>query len=118
MKCILVGLIAASLCACAPSYSDGSRVGIVTKLSNKGLFIKSWEGEMVMGGMRRHANDDGSSSMVANVFAFNVDPSVVPQVQAAQRSGRPVELVYRQWFWKPPTIEHSRVIIEVREPRE
>ena len=31
-----------------PNYSNGSRIGIVTKISEKGVFFKSWEGEMLM----------------------------------------------------------------------
>jgi hypothetical protein len=117
---ILIAISLLLLTACAPNYSDGSRVGVVNKLSHKGLIFKSWEGEMVMGGMRQQSNTDSdgntSSSMVANVFAFNVDPDMVDQVQAAQRSGRPVELVYHQWLLHPLTIENSHVIIEVKEP--
>ena len=44
--------------------------------------------------------------------------AALQQVKAAQISGKPVELVYHQWFWKPPTIDHSRVIIAVKEPHE
>ena len=117
MKSSSVALISLLLCACAPDYSEGSRVGVVTKLSYKGLFVKSWEGEMVMGGMRQHRDEDGNVSTVANVFTFNVDPSVVDKVRAAQESGRPVELVYRQWAMQPPTIENDHVIIDVRKPK-
>lgn len=117
MKNLSVALLILLLSACAPDYSEGSRVGVVTKLSYKGLIFKSWEGEMVMGGMKRHTDDNGNTSMVANVFEFNVDPPAVEKVKAAQESGQPVELVYRQWLIAPPTIHNVHVIIDVRQPK-
>jgi len=104
-----IAILMLCLSACAPHYSEGSRSGIVTKLSYKGIIWKSWEGEMVMGGMRQ---DEGGNA-VTNVFAFNVDPACVREVQAAQDSGRAVKLVYRQWLLAPWTIENGHVIVRV-----
>lgn len=78
---------------------------------------------MVMGGFRTkttsHYTAKGeyagsSNSTMANVFEFNVDESQVAKVQAAMVSGEPVELVYRQWWIRPQTIDHDHVIIDVR----
>lgn len=99
---------------CAPNYSNGSRVGVVTKLSEKGLMFKSWEGEMNMGGMRQSSDSDGHTTIVANVFTFNVDPKIVSEVKAAMDSGQRVELIYRQWAKRPVTIDNSHVVIEVK----
>lgn len=108
------GIGAAALClllaACAPEYSDGSRFGVVTKLSFKGIFWKSWEGELNMGGVKPSA--DGG--VVANVFAFNADPAAVEKLKLAMSKGQRVELVYRQWFLPPWSIEHDHVVIDVR----
>lgn len=118
MKYALLIIMLPLLTACAPNYSEGSRIGIVTKLSYKGFIWKSWEGEMNMGGMRQQRDKDGNTSAIANVFEFNVDPAAVDKVKAAQESGRAVELVYRQWAISPFTIENDHVIIDVREPKE
>lgn len=105
----IIGLLLIS--ACAPNYSDGSRIGVVTKLSRKGLMFKSWEGSMNQGGQRANANGGVS----VDTFDFNVDdPHVIAQIQEAQRTGKTVELVYRQWAISPPTIENAHVIIAVR----
>ena len=111
------------LASCMPNYSEGERHGVVVKLSRKGAFFKSWEGEAVMGGTKQkttaHYDSKGeyngsTTSNVANVFEFNVDEACVKKVQAAMESGQPARLVYRQWFWRPPTIENSYVVVDVK----
>jgi hypothetical protein len=96
-------------------YSNGSRVGVVTKLSNKGFIWKSWEGEMNISGSRNSTDSNGNSTIVANIFAFNIEsPEVVKKIQEAMQTGDRVELVYRQWGLKPITISSSYVITDVR----
>lgn len=78
------------------SRSDGSRVGTVTKFSQKGLMQKSWEGELLMGGLKTKHTDSGTVG-VANVWEFTVvDPTIVPQVQSALENGTPVLMKYHQ----------------------
>ncbi len=117
-------LIAVNTSACMPDYSEGSRVGVINKLSNKGIFFKSWEGEMSLGGFRNKTNvssgSDGSihtsTSIVANVFAFTVkDPALVGQIKAAMLSGQPVELEYSQYLLPPLSQGSSYVIVAVRK---
>lgn len=103
---ILCLVAAMSVAACIPNYSNGTRVGVVTKVSKKGLFVKSWEGEMVSAG------GDGAGVLSAP-FVFNVDPSVVLQVEEAARSGARVEVTYRQWLVNPLTIEHDHVVTAI-----
>lgn len=101
---------------CAPNYSEGERVGLVTKLSNKGLIWKSWEGSMNQGGMKEVTDDKGRASVVPNTFDFNAsDPAVIEKLRDAAKTGRRVELVYRQWFIAPLTIENSRVVVSVKD---
>lgn len=114
VRTIALCVLTLSLAACMPNYSDGSRVGTVTKLSYKGLIWKSWEGEMVMGGVRQNQDENGNLNTVANVFAFNVDPDAVEKVRKAQESGRPVKLIYRQWWLSPLTIQNDHVVIDVQ----
>lgn len=87
-------------------------MGIVTKLSYKGIFFKSWEGQLNQGGM----STDSEGNVVPNVLSFNVsDPSVIAKVKEAARSGKRVELVYNQWLITPLTIGNSHVVVDVRE---
>jgi hypothetical protein len=94
---------------CGQNYSNGERVGIVTKLSKKGLIWDSWEGEMIMA-----LPADIAGTTTPEKFEFNVAPECVDKVQAAMKSGKRVTLVYREWWYAPPTIEHDHVIIDVK----
>jgi prepilin-type N-terminal cleavage/methylation domain-containing protein len=71
-------------------YSDGERTGQVVKFSKKGVFFKTWEGEMVLGGL---------TDSIANVWKFSVrDPEVVKQIRDASVSGNRITLVYNEYF--------------------
>lgn len=89
--------------------SIGTRVGVVTKLSEKGLVYKSWEGEMLMALPASVANTTEPEK-----FEFNVDPAAIAKVMAALRSGQRVELVYREWALPPLSIDHGHVVVDVR----
>ena len=72
------------------SYSDGDCVGIITQFSHKGILWTTWEGEMVMGGIRAGGN-------VANVWEFSVtDQTIVAKLQETIASGKTVKLHYKQ----------------------
>ena len=120
VEVLIVGVIIALLAAmviplagipggAGKNYSNGTRAGQVTKLSNKGLIWKSWEAEINMGGTVQ-----GENGAIASVFAFNVAPDVVPQIKAALESGKRIEVVYRQWAVKPMSISSSYVVTEAR----
>jgi hypothetical protein len=84
------------------NYSDGVRAGQVVKFSHKGNVpgCKTWEGELVLGGLRGGAATDGSG---ANVFRFTVaDPKVIKDVQAKLDSGDHAVLTYAQPYWNGP----------------
>lgn len=111
MKKILILSLILSLClaACGPNYSNGERIGVVTKLSYKGVVFKSWEGELTPSaapGTMASANSD---------FTFNVSPEALEKVKAAIQSGKRVKLVYRQWLLQPWTIDNDHVVIDVQE---
>jgi hypothetical protein len=109
---LMGGCVARSSQGVNPHYSDGVRAGTVTKLSNKGLIWKSWEGELLVGGMRE--SSDGKS-MVPNIMEFNVsDPSIIEKLQSAIDSGQKVVLTYNQWFISPIWIENDHVIVSIK----
>lgn len=86
---LVVFLIIAGIGIGGCTTSNGSRVGLVTKLSYKGYIFRSWEGEMLVG--------KGES---ANVWAFSViDKSLVNDVKAAMLKGHRVEIEYTQQFF-------------------
>lgn len=104
MNKIIAAAIFASIVGGCFDYSDGERVGTVVKFSRKGVFCKTWEGEMVLGGMRTktstHSSGDQTyttKSLVANVWSFTVeDESLVPQFKAALESQEPIQVRYTQ----------------------
>lgn len=86
--------------------SSGSRVGIVTKFSLKGFVTDSYEGELMMG--------NGNATAV---WAFSVDKSdadMVKKVEDAMRSGKRVEVKYRQARVKGFTQDTSYTVTDVQ----
>lgn len=68
------------------SYSEGTRAGQLVKLSKRGMICKTWEGEIVLGGVK-----DG----VVNTFAFSVtDESMLPKLQEAIDKQTPITVTY------------------------
>lgn len=73
-------------------YSDGVRVGTIQKFSKKGMLVKSWEGELVMDGIKMKAGAQGGT-----VWTFSVqDPQVAAVIDDAVMSGDSVALKYCQ----------------------
>lgn len=82
------------------TYSEGERSGTITKFTRKGVFLKTWEGELRMGGM-----DQGG---YAENWEFSADDeAVIKKIQEAQRHGGKYTLKYRQQLmtqsWKGST---------------
>ena len=97
MKALFLALclMAVSTYSLAECYSDGVRVGQIQKFSQKGFINKSWEGELVLEGMKFKSNAQGASG--GNVWKFSVlDASVASAINDAVMSGNPVALKYCQ----------------------
>lgn len=54
------------------NYSDGERIGVITKFANKGIIWKTYEGEMNLGGLREQSGKSGTS-YIANLWEFSID---------------------------------------------
>jgi len=90
------------------NYSNGVRSGMINKISNKGLFWKTWEGEMALEGMVSGENSNG-----ANVWDFSIDrddpktQDLVKKIQTALSTGQKVKVDYTQklttWPWRSDT---------------
>lgn len=99
LKQLTMAFILIMLSSCS-NYSTGERTGIITKFSFKGMLWKTWEGELLQGGIRK--NQNGSE---ANVFAFSLDPDrakdqnngqLIDTIQVALENGLPVRLSYSE----------------------
>jgi hypothetical protein len=98
---ILVGLL--GIIGCSSNYSKGFRMGYVRKFSQKGLLIKSWEGELLLGGIV--STGGKTPQMVNETWEFSVDPDrahgediekVVDQLTKAAESGKLTKVYYNQ----------------------
>lgn len=78
-------------------FSEGSRAGVVVKLSKKGTAVKTWEGQLMLGvGV-------GGQGIASNIWNFSIEDAavnpetgdrVVDEVQRALDSGWRVRLNY------------------------
>lgn len=96
---------------CNDSYSEGERVGIVTKISIRGWRYKTWEGEMNLGGLTSNAN----GQIETNVWRFTVpeeDEASLKLLQEAQRSQKPVIVKYKEWMIRPGCQTDSGYIVQ------
>lgn len=78
------------------SFSNGTRAGVVIKMSKKGVIFKTYEGELNTGGF---ADSDGQ--LTSSIWAFSVvDDQVVRDLSDAELSGQRVKLHYNEKFYK------------------
>lgn len=85
--------------SCKEHYSDGERVGTVTKFSNAGVFFDSWDGHL-------NLTQTGMNS-AGEPFAFSFDndrsdqDSLIHLMEDAQRYGWKIKIIYHQvWGFK------------------
>ena len=79
------------------NYSEGERIGFITKFSKKGRFWKSWEGEL---------NLTQTGMNTSSVFQFSLDNDmqqndVVSLIDSAANNGWKVKLNYHETSFKP-----------------
>jgi hypothetical protein len=106
---VLLGLVAWVLIILYYPYSDGTRTGIVRKLSYKGYVFKTWEGELQMSGFLTPM-DGTQIATGGNLWNFSVDndrQDVVNVLKEAESTGKRVTLHYverlRQFDWRGDT---------------
>lgn len=87
---------------CGMTYSEGTRSGILTKVSKKGFIFKTYEGELIIGGL----NQGDGAVLPGVIFKFSIiDKEVYDKLESDQ--GRKVILHYKQviknFFWQGET---------------
>ncbi len=82
------------------SFSEGDRAGVVSKFSQKGVLVKTHEGELNVGAQ----GDVGNMSV--NIWPFSVannDPEIIQKLSDSMLSGKRVRLHYEEkyfnYFW-------------------
>ena len=103
MLCIALACI--GFTSCKEHYSDGERVGTVTKFSKAGIFFDSWEGHLNL--TQTGMNSSGEP------FAFSFDndrddqDSLIDVVNQAQIKGWKIRIQYHQ-VWGLKNIFRNR----------
>ena len=92
MKTKLLVLALALTAGCGVnSPGTGSEVGVVIRMSKHGIFSKTWEAQIIRGGM-----SNGSGSFGTVPFNFTVESDVlVAKVQQYMDAGTEVKIAYR-----------------------
>lgn len=88
IKIIGVSFLCLVLCGCWGT-GDGEKVGQIIKLNRQGAFCKTWEAELIRGGLN---NGSGAAS---TVFDFTIeDMRLLPQIQDALDKQYEVKIHY------------------------
>jgi hypothetical protein len=94
MSVLAVALLSASATACGINESPGTgeKVGQVVKLSKVGIICKTWEGQLIRGGMT-----DGSGTIGTQPFNFTIETDELAQkVTNFMRTQQEVRVTYSQ----------------------
>ena len=80
-------------------FSDGSRSGVIQKLSKKGIFWKTWEGELNLGYTEGSTDSNGHQTIRPAMFYFSVsDNAVAEKLKKAEIAGKRVTVDYKQYW--------------------
>lgn len=93
---MLAMLVLALTTSCTENYSNGERIGMITKFSQKGLVYSSWEGTL-------NTTQTGMNS--AEPFHFSVDndqndPKIIGMLDSAATYGWKVKIKYHETYGK------------------
>jgi hypothetical protein len=80
----------------AYNYADGTRTGMITKLSTKGLWCWTTEGQLAQASFARSGTLHPGDVGIDNTFYFSVPDHDVQKEIEAIPSGSPVTLKYHQ----------------------
>lgn len=99
---LLMLIVTLVFVSCGMEYSNGARVGVVTKFSKKGFFCKTWAGEMKTGFMTTQKTEH-STSIIPETFYFSIESEdVATDIKTAMELGKKVELQYSQKAFQAP----------------
>jgi len=112
-----LALFSLTLVGCSENYSNGERIGFVTKFSNRGLIWKSWEGEL---------NLTQTGMNTSSTFQFSIDNDrqddnttrLIKILDSAATLGWKVKIRYHEttgknWFRNRGETDHFVETVEV-----
>lgn len=107
---LVFGITACTIHGIAPNYSNGQRTGTLAKFSYKGVLLKSYEGELLLGAV----GIGSGGTAIPTVWEFSTtDPKVAARLEALM--GKPLTLTYRQWLLNPIRISTQYEVVDVAE---
>lgn len=96
------------------TYSEGYRVGTVIKMTKRGVFFKTHEGQLHTGGLSSDTGE-GATSM----WDFTVrrgDEEIRQQIESAVDKGYKVKLFYDEQFYQWAMFGETKYFISCVEP--
>jgi hypothetical protein len=106
---LMLVFVSAMFSACGRGYSEGERFGVITKLSKKGVFWKTYEGELLM-----VVDNNVSSAITPECFLFTIlNEEISNKAQIAQQQGNRVGIKYTQWFVTPLSMGTDYEVIDI-----
>jgi hypothetical protein len=96
---VLIGFVMmTSASGVVQSPTSGVKRGVVVKLAEEGIFVKTQEAELIRGGLT-----NGSGVAGGEVFTFTVsDPAVLQQIRQALDTGEEIEIKYERPLFSVP----------------
>jgi hypothetical protein len=89
LKKVLILILPLILTGCLTT-GKGEKMGEVIKIAQEGIICKTWEGELIRGGL-----NDGSGGFGARIFPFTVENTdLLQKVQYALENNKKVKIIY------------------------
>lgn len=91
---VVMAIVMLAFTGCTHVVTEGSKVGTVIKLSQQGIVCKTWEGELLRGGMQ-----GGSGGFSTTPLHFTVnDSGLLKATQDALEGQYEVDVKYVEYF--------------------
>lgn len=91
--------------------SNGEKIGQITSIAQQGLFVKTWEAQIVRGGMN---NGSGVTGQVSH-FTVENNNELVEQLTNAMYDGKEVKVKFHQEFATFARSESENIFAESME---
>lgn len=72
--------------------SEGEKIGQITAIAEQGAFVKTWEAQIVRGGMN---NGSGVTGQVTH-FTIENNPELVKDLTDAMNNGKEVKIIFEK----------------------
>lgn len=114
---VVVAALGGGLFAYNANFSEGRRSGIVQKISRKGLFFKTHEGQMDIGGLR--ATQGGKMTSVFEFSVYGDQKQLIKMLEEVSSTGERVTLKYEEKYFQFPWRGNTKYFVtELERPNQ